>query len=45
DAVHFISEKLNDKQLIEFPEFRRSYIFFKLPKWVQSARRALYELQ
>ncbi|CAF4866157.1 unnamed protein product, partial [Rotaria sp. Silwood1] len=45
DAVHFISEKLNDKQLIEFSEFRRSYIFFKLPKWVQSARRALYELQ
>ncbi|CAF5100555.1 unnamed protein product, partial [Rotaria sp. Silwood1] len=45
DAVQFISGKLNDKQLIEYPEFRRSYIFLKLPKWIQSARRALYELQ
>ncbi|CAF1048452.1 unnamed protein product [Rotaria sp. Silwood1] len=45
DALRFIREKLNDKQLIEFSEFRRSYILFKLPKWIQSARRALYELQ
>ncbi|CAF3721548.1 unnamed protein product [Rotaria sp. Silwood1] len=45
DTLGFIRSKLNDKTLIEFPEFRRSYIFYKLPKWIKSARRALYNLQ
>jgi preprotein translocase subunit SecA len=42
--LNFIREKLNDKKLIHFPQYRRSYIFSKLPKWIKSARRALYEL-
>ena len=44
NALEFIREKLNNKELIQFPPYRRSYILAKLPKWIRSARRALNEL-
>ena len=44
DAIEFIRQKMSDRELIRYSSYRQEYINKKLPKWIQSAKVALYEL-
>ncbi|CAF2741894.1 unnamed protein product [Rotaria sp. Silwood2] len=44
DVVQFIRRKMAEKELVRFSAYRQEYIDAKLPKWIRSARQALYGL-
>ncbi|CAF1211073.1 unnamed protein product [Rotaria sp. Silwood1] len=45
DILAFIKDKLDNRNLVQYPHYRKAFINKKLSTWIESAKRALFHLE